>query len=314
MMPIDLDGLLRRESARVEWKRQAAEIEDVVRNLSAFANDIEGSGQGGWVICGVEEADGGHGFPVARLVGLSSSRFKEVQGKVLAWCRERVTPPIIPRVDELPVPDDPARRILVFHVSTSPLLHTFREANGSTLCWVRHDSQTVEARGELLRRLRQNKSDVPPFLQRPCPGATLDDLDLVSAREFLGQAHLPHPPEEYLKPGARLDAFSYPLVLAQPGPSEGPTVPTYLAVLLFGSEPTRWIPGAFTVFTVYGGTARTEVHSTRFQAAGRLPSLILNLLERLQLYTGISIDKSGSAVDSQQNRPRYSMKALQEAW
>lgn len=314
MSPADLDDLLRREHACVEWKKQAAEIEDVVKTLAAFANDLEDSRQGGWVVCGVEEIRDDHGFPAARRAGLTASRFQEVQGKVLDWCRSRISPPLVPTVEEVLIPEDPSRRILVFHVSPSPHVHSFREENGSTRHWVRHGSQTVEARGELLRQLQQRKEDVPPVLQRPCPGATLEDLDLVAAREFLVQANLPHPPEEYLRAGARLDAFSYPLVLAHPGASQGsPPVPTYLAVLLFGREPTRWLPGAYAVFTVYAGTARIEVHSTRFQASGLLPSLIRNLLDRLQLYTGINIDKSGSAVEIQQNRSRYSMKALQEA-
>lgn len=314
MNPADLDDLLQRESARVEWKRQAAEVEDVVKTLAAFANDLEDSRQGGWVVCGVEEVRDNHGFPEARRVGLTASRFQEVQGKVLDWCRSRVSPPLVPRVDEVLLPEDPSRRLLIFHVPPSPHVHSFREENGSTRHWVRHGSQTVEARGELLRQIQQRKEDVPPVLQRPCAGATLQDLDLVAAREFLVQANLPHPPEEYLRAGERLDAFSYPLVLAPLGVPQGsPLVPTYLAVLLFGREPTRWLPGAYAVFTIYAGTTRTEAASTRFQAAGLLPSLIRNLLERLQLYTGISIDKSISALNSQQNRPRYSMKALQEA-
>ena len=155
------------------------------------------------------------------------------------------------------------------------------------------------------------EGEVTPFLQRPCSKATLDDLDLVIAREFLRPANLPHPPEEYLKPGARLDAFSYPLVL----PSGSRAVPTYLALLLFSREPTRWIPGAHAIFAVYPGEERTDAQSVRFQANAPLPSLIRDLLlERLQLYTGISIDKSRSALEIRQNRLRYSSKALQEAW
>jgi hypothetical protein len=96
-------------------------------------------------------------------------------------------------------------------------------------------------------------------------------------------------------------------------PGEPRPVPTYLAVLLFSREPTRFIPGAYTVFSVYDGPSRTANHSTRFQATGPLPSLIRDLIDRLRLYTGTSIDKSASAVEIQQNRPRYSLQALQEA-
>jgi ATP-dependent DNA helicase RecG len=310
----ELDDLLRREDSHVEWKRGAAAVEDVVKTLTAFANDLEGSGWGGWVLCGVEEGSDDQGFPLARRVGLSSSRFKEVQGKVLDWCRTRVSPPLVPTTEEALIPEDPSRRILIFHISASPDLHNLREENGSTRIWVRHADRTVEARGELLRQIQQRKRGVPPFLQRPCPGSTLADLDLEAAKEFLSHASLPHPPEEYLRPGARLDALSYPLILSHPqAQGESVPVPSYLSLLLFSREPSRWIPGAFAVFSVYPGEGRTEPHSVRFQATSPLPSLIQNLLDRLQLYTGVSIDKSASALEIRQNRPRYSMKALQEA-
>ncbi len=90
-------------------------------------------------------------------------------------------------------------------------------------------------------------------------------------------------------------------------------MPTYLALLLFSLEPTRWLPGAYAIFAVYSGEERTEARSVRFQATAPLPSLIRDLLDRLQLYTGISIDKSRSALEIRQNRSRYSLKALQEA-
>ena len=314
MPQLDLELLLQREDSHVEWKKEVAKIEDVVKTLAAFANDLEGSGQGGWVLCGIEEIRDLHSFSAGRPVGLTASRLKEVQGKVLDWCRSRVSPPLVPSVEEAPVPGDPSRRILAFYAPASPQLHALREENGSTRHWVRLGRQTREAQGELLRQLQQRKGEVPPFLERPCPGATLEDLDLLAAREFLTRAKLPHPPEEYLRPGVSLDALSSPLILSYPGvQGELKPVPTYLALLLFSLEPPRWIPGAFAVFSAYPGTTRTAVSSIRSHAVGPLPSLIRDLLERLQLYTGISIDKSASAIEIQQNRLRYSDKALQEA-
>src|SRR5947208_2667881 len=216
MSPVDLDRLLRQEDTHVEWKRRAADIEDVVKTLAAFANDLAGSGTGGWVVCGIEERRDEHGFVIPRPVGLAASRLQEIKGKVLAWCRERVSPPILPVIEEVPLTEDPSRRVLVFYVPSSLHADAFRGQAGGTRHWVRYGSESVDARGELLRNLQQGKTTVPPFLQRPCPGATLADLDLFAAEEFLGRANLPQPPAEYLKPGARLDAVSYPLVLSQP--------------------------------------------------------------------------------------------------
>jgi ATP-dependent DNA helicase RecG len=41
---IDLNELARRESERVEWKENVADIEDVLRTAVAFANDYSNLG------------------------------------------------------------------------------------------------------------------------------------------------------------------------------------------------------------------------------------------------------------------------------
>src|SRR4051794_18325908 len=126
MPPVDLDSLLRQEDPHVEWKRRAADIEDVVKTLSAFANDLNGSLEGGWVVCGIEEGRDEHGFPIPRKSGLTAGRPQEIKGKALAWGRERVSPPLIPTTEEFLLPKAPSRRILVFHVPASSYSHFFR--------------------------------------------------------------------------------------------------------------------------------------------------------------------------------------------
>lgn len=43
---VDLKELASRESEQVEWKRNVAEIDDVVRTVAAFANDFQNLGGG----------------------------------------------------------------------------------------------------------------------------------------------------------------------------------------------------------------------------------------------------------------------------
>ena len=47
---IELKVLARRESERVEWKENVANIEIIVKTIVAFANDY--SNLGGYVVCG----------------------------------------------------------------------------------------------------------------------------------------------------------------------------------------------------------------------------------------------------------------------
>jgi ATP-dependent DNA helicase RecG len=308
-----LDELLRREDETVEWK-ESGDPRAIVATLAAFANRFGGFAEGGWVLCGVREAKDAHGFQQACRVGLDSKSLKEIRNKVRITCQKHVSPPLVPTLHEIPVSDDPARRILAFYVATSPYAHCVEEKSGAGIYYMRLDSHTVEARGELLRELLRRKGDIPPLLDRICEEALLEDVDVLAAAQFLREARLPLAPEEYLKPGVRIDAAARPLISAvKVSPEASRPVPTYLALLLFAHEPTRFLPGAYAVFSVYGGKSRDEPRSQRFEAVGPLPKLIRDLLEKLHLYTGLEIDKTESARTLHQNRRRYSEKALQEA-
>src|SRR5262249_1400039 len=121
--PIDLNELARRENEQTEWKENVADIDDVVATLSAFANDLQNLG-GGYVVCGVAETKDEYGFPSLVRVGLTASRLQEVEGTVMTRCRERVSPPITPLVEQLPT-EDLQRRILVFVQPATGTAHTF---------------------------------------------------------------------------------------------------------------------------------------------------------------------------------------------
>lgn len=124
MIEIDLKELSSRESERVEWKNQVVDISDVVKSVVAFANDISNLG-GGYVVCGAEESKDEAGFQKLNIVGLTSDRFKEIEGKVLSDCREKVDPPIIPITVEIPIAESD-RRILVFIIPSTGHAHNYR--------------------------------------------------------------------------------------------------------------------------------------------------------------------------------------------
>ena len=126
---VDLKTLLVRESDQVEWKENVADIDKVVATLSAFANDWSNLG-GGYVVCGAREEKDEHGFPRVDVVGLSASRLKEIEGKVLAACQERVSPSIAPLVQELPGKSED-RRILVFIMPATKSPHIFRSGDNA---------------------------------------------------------------------------------------------------------------------------------------------------------------------------------------
>src|SRR5580658_5065567 len=97
------------------------------------------------VICGAKEEKDEHGFPRVVIVGLSAARLKEVEGKVLTACRDRVSPSIAPLVDELPS-NSPDRRVLVFIMPATRSAHLFRRRESARRYYVRISRETREAR------------------------------------------------------------------------------------------------------------------------------------------------------------------------
>jgi ATP-dependent DNA helicase RecG len=152
---IDLRVLATRESEQTEWKENVADIDDVVETLSAFANDLQNLG-GGYVVCGAREEKDENGFPRLLLTGLTASRLREVEGTTLARCRDRVSPPITPLVDEIPT-EHQDRRILVFIQPATDQAHTFRRGSEGGKHYVRVSRSTIEARNGVLRNLLVRK-------------------------------------------------------------------------------------------------------------------------------------------------------------
>lgn len=306
---VDLPELARRESEQIEWKENVADIDDVVATLAAFANDLQNLG-GGYVICGAKEQRGGDGFPTLIRAGLSSSRFKEVEGTVLARCRDRVSPPIAPLVEELPS-DDPARRVLVFVQPATQIAHTFRRGHEGAKHYVRVSRSTIEARNGLLRELLVRRGAMEPWDRRPCNGATTSDLDLLVLRDALqrmGVFTIDRGVEPYLVEGVLLSPFVPSLCIAEP--LTGVLRPRNYAMLLFGREPQRFVPGAFAIYSAYSGRDRSDPVARRFEIAGTLLDQARRLQELLDAEAVTLFDKTNRKAP---NAEKYPRRALQEA-
>lgn len=306
---IDLTQLARRESEQTEWKEHVADINDVVATLCAFANDLQNLG-GGYVVCGAKELKDEHGFPKLMRVGLSASRLKEVENTVLARCRERISPPIAPLVEELES-DDAATRILVFLQPATGAAHTFRRGDDGAKHFVRVSRSTLEARNGLLKDLLVRKGALEPWDRRPCGSATLNDIDLLTLRDALQRMGVFTPDrgvEPYLMDGIQLSPFVPSLCVAEP--LSGVLRPRNFAMLLFGRAPQRFIPGAFSIYSAYPGLDRTAPVARRFELAGTLLDQARRLQELLDSEAVTLFDKTN--LDAP-NAEKYPRRALQEA-
>jgi len=305
---IDLVELARREGEQIEWNENDADENDVVETLTAFANDLQNLG-GGYVVCGAKEDRDEHGFPKLVRTGLTSARFKEIENTVLARCRERVSPPITPLVEELESAE-PARRILVFLQPATRSAHTFRRGSDGAKHFVRVSRSTIEARNGLLLNLLVRKDALEPWDRRPCNGATVRDLDLVALRDAMVQMELLEPErgvDRFLADGVSLSPLVPSLCVAEP--LTGELRPRNFAVLLFGRDPQRFIP-AFSSFSVYPGVDRGSNFSRLLDVPGTLLTQAYRLQFLLENEAETLVDKADFKTT---NARKYPLRALQEA-
>lgn len=305
---INLEELASRESEQTEWKENVADVDDVVATLCAFANDLQNLG-GGTVVCGAREQKDAQGFPQFVRIGLTANRLKEIENTVLTRCRERVSPPITPIVDELPS-DTNDRRILVFLQPTTGTAHTFRRGNEGGKHFVRVSRSTIEARNGVLRELLVRKGTMEPWDRRLCNGATVEDIDLLALRDALSRMGVfsPDRVEAYLTEGVQISPFVPSLCVAEP--LTGVVRPRNYAVLLFGRSPQQFVPGAFAIYSAYPGSDRTDPVARRYEIAGTLLDQARRLQELLDTEAVTLFDKTNLKAPNAQKYPR---RALQEA-
>lgn len=308
MNKIDLSELSKRESERVEWKENVADIEDVVKTAVAFANDFSNLG-GGYIICGAKETKDEHGFQKLEQIGLTSNRFKEVENKVLSDLREKVFPPIVALIEEIPVSHD--KRILAFIVPATNDAHNYRSSGkDSSTYYVRIGRETREAKNGVLRELLVRKNQIEPWDRRINQTASIDDIDLLSLREYLKEMSLwdnNKPLEDYLSSSERLSSFVPPLAGKE---TLTETIkPRNFALLLFSKDPLKFFQGAHTIVSIYKGTDRSEPTSERHQLIGSVVEQARKAIQILNTETYTAFDKK----DNLPNQLKYPIRALQEA-
>ncbi len=309
MDQLDVKTLLIKESDQVEWKENVADTDDVAETLSAFANDWANLG-GGYVVCGAKEEKDENGFPRISLVGLSAIRLKEIEGKVLTACRDRVSPSIAPLVQEYAA-NTADRRLLVFIMPATRSAHLFRRRDEAGKYFVRISRETREARNGILRELLVRKGAVEAWDRRVCETATVSDLDLLALRDALqrmGVFHQDRGLEEYLSDTKSLSPFVPPLCFRQP--LTGVLRPRNFAVLLFGRNVQAHVAGGYSLFSIYAGTDRSEPHAERNELAGTLIDQARHLIELLDVQSYVAFDKTNRASP---NAVKYPPRALHEA-
>ncbi|MFZ2658357.1 MAG: ATP-binding protein [Victivallales bacterium] len=306
---IDLKELATRESEQVEWKKNVASIDAVIRTITAFSSDFQNMG-GGYVVCGAEELKDEYGFQKVAYPGLTSERFKEIEGKVMSDAREKIDPAVTPIVEELPG-DIEGQRVLIFIIPSTGYAHSYRASGkDSSTYYVRLSRETVEAKNGILRELLVRKQTLPPWDRRLNEQADIIDIDLLAFRDVLQQIGTWNPSvsiEDYFADSMRLSDFVPPL--GGKRPLDSAIHPRNFALLLFGKEPTRFFPGAWTKVSFYPGKDRSEQTAERHDLTGTVVGQAKKALELLKTHASTVYDKESP----EPNASKYPERALQEA-
>ncbi|MFY9824611.1 MAG: ATP-binding protein [Thermoanaerobaculia bacterium] len=173
------------------------------------------------------------------------------------------------------------------------------------------EGSTIEARNRLLRELLVRKGVLEPWDRRPCNDATINDLDLLALRDALQRMEVFTPErgvEPYLEKGVQITPFVPSLCIAEP--LTGVLRPRNYAVLLFGREPQKFVPGAFAIYSAYPGRDRTDPVARRLEIAGTLLDQARRVQEQLDAEVVILFDKTDLKTP---NAEKYPRRALQEA-
>lgn len=143
-----------------------------------------------------------------------------------------------------------------------------------------------------------------PFDIRPFPSASLSDLDLELFRRVYLPAALP---AEILQQNERTDEVqlaSLRFLSLDPG-----AVPTTLGLLVIGSDPLRYLPGAYVQFLRIDGTELADPIRDREEIDGPLPDLMRRVEEKLKSHVSVRVSFASSP---ESRAPDYPFAALRQ--
>ncbi len=290
MTDAELQGLLTDlESDRAERKSSFAARDRICQAVCAFTNDLPGHEQPGVLFIGANDDGTCAGLSVTdellrSLAGLQTDSeilpmpSLQVQKRVVSGCELAVV--VVQPADAPPV-----------------------RYRGRT--WIRIGPRRGIATTDEERQLSEKRRarDLP-FDLRPIPSATLDDLDLdLFRRTYLPSALAP----DILEKNARTEETRLSSMrFATPPPESTPTV---VGLLVTGSDPLRYIPGAYVQFLRFDGEELTDAITDRAEISGALPEMLRQLDDKLKANITMAVDLE-SVPEVQ--RPDYPMVALRQ--
>src|SRR5260221_648852 len=226
-LPINISELITGQT--VEWERiefkKGWNPSDVLRTISAFANDLNNWG-GGYIVIGIEEQAG---KPLLPPIGLKANQIDKMQKELLNLCH-KIIPPYFPIAEPV---EFQGKLIFVIWVPGG----SFRPYKVPDAYYIRRFSVTKKASPEEERELLQISAQIP-FDDQIRQTAGIDDLKLQLIHAFLHEI------------GSKLadqSELSFVELCRKMNIVEGPNEylkPKNIGLLMFNETPEKFFSGA----------------------------------------------------------------------
>ena len=292
MTPEELKEALAGESERVEWKQSTADVNDIFHAVCALANDLGDSRRSGFLVIGITK-DG-------RVIGLQKDLDEEQQKLANRFSSTKLLPTPSYGMETVEVD---GRTLLVVRIEPYPVPPVVT-VEGTA--WVRKGTVTERARESDLLRLRERRPESrQPFDYRLVHGATLEDLRMTVLRPmYLAALEGDHDPESF----PNIEAWLTRRDLGRE--VQGDWTPNAAAILLFGNNPSSFIPGATVEFVRYRGADVDSPVASRKSITGTLGGQLDALWAQLDAHLA-SIPALAQGIRTPY-RPEYPLEALKE--
>jgi ATP-dependent DNA helicase RecG len=278
------------ESDRVERKASIADRNIIRQAICAFANDLPNHQQPGVLFIGVNNDGTCANLPITDQLLLTLSDIRS-DGNILPFPDMIVQKRTISGCELV---------VVIVEPSDAPPVRF----NGRV--WVRVGPRRATATQQEERRLAEKRraKDLP-FDILPLPSASLDDLDLDLFRRVYLPSSLAIDILEENERSTEQQLTSMRFATVEPQPK-----PTVLAVLVVGSDPRQFIPGAYIQFLRIHGSELTDPIRDQKEIGGSLPDLLRILDATLQAHISVATDITAQPIEMRQ--PDYPIVALQQ--
>jgi len=234
------------ENSGVEFKRDAIDNRSLAKEIVAFANLA-----GGRLLLGVED-DG-------TISGITRSRLEEW---VMNACRDKIRPELIPYF-EIVRDAEPGKDVAVVQVDRGWSVHSLWHNNHRNY-YIRVGSQSRETSPEELARLFQQRGSFR-FETRPISGTTVKDLDLHRLRDYFMRIRQQDAPQLEDLPAWENLLVNTELMVRE----NHHKAVTAAGLLLFGSQPSRFLPQAGIDAVAYPGNVKD--YTAKMRTSFRTP-------------------------------------------